>query len=93
MANLLKKGIYKEFIKVFIYYPFTNYFIHKKTQLTPLGIFSNLDFTLAVLLISKGPKDTKTAVNSAHVPVWVCILTRAYTLVLFATTGENSIPI
>jgi len=46
-----------------------------------------------VLLISKGPKDTKTAVNSAHVPVWVCILTRAYTLVLFATTGENSISI
>ena len=69
MANLFKKGIYKEFIKVFIYYPFTNYFIHKKTQLTPLGIFSNLDFTLAVLLISKGPKDTKIDVNSPHLPV------------------------
>ena len=63
----------------------------KRHNSPPWEFFTNLDFTLAVLLISKGPKDTKTAVNSAHVPVWVCILTRAYTLVLFATTGENSI--
>ena len=40
---------------------------------------SSCDFTLAVLRFT-GPKDTKTDVNSSHLPMWLCILTIAYTL-------------